>query len=132
MLMCHVDMQLLVARNLEEDHLAVVRERTIRRQSSDGGLHRRDVGRPRIRAQRVPRRDDPRAFAAAVSKGTPGQDFHMSRPLLLMDPVYAHGLPRPVLYCTGRGSGPQAASATLCGQAGTAPSNISTCSPYMW
>jgi len=49
----------------------------------------------------VPRRDDPRAFAAAVSKGTPGQDFHKSRPLLLMDPVYAHGLPQPVLYCTG-------------------------------
>jgi hypothetical protein len=50
MLMCHVDMQLVVARNLEEDHLAVVRERTIRRQSSDGGLHRRDVGRPRVGA----------------------------------------------------------------------------------
>jgi len=101
MLVCHVDMKLVVARDLEEDHLAVVRERTVRCQSCDGGLQRRNVGRPRIGAKRVPGRDDPRAFAVAVIKGAPGQDFHIST-LLSMSPLYARRLQPRVLYCTAR------------------------------
>ena len=45
-LMDHVDVKLVVTRDFEEDHLAIVRERPIQRETSDRDFQGRDIGRP--------------------------------------------------------------------------------------
>jgi hypothetical protein len=68
MLMGDVDVEIVVAGNLEEDDVAVVHERTARCKLSDRGFQRRDLRRPRAGEQFAVGRDDASAVRTDVVK----------------------------------------------------------------